>query len=379
MAIISLPVSHNSTSLSDVTGSLIATLNALPGDINAEVNVTELATLLQSLSNVLSPATATLSNATIEALATNLTSVNSNLQAYEGALASFPPAEIGRSSTEQIAELISIAATKYDLMTVWAPETWSIVFVFMYAIISKLVLLWCVPRIGRPSPARGKTTSDLEQTSISSGDMMTVERRLEIESRSNLILSTIVLGIQLAAFDLLRVPMTYISLRDYKLIIIAIKLVVLPYALELIFSEPHAHIYIHHILTFALLFLGQITVFYTRDFELFRLGQWWILQASTEQATYLGMLLSHMSNYHKLLGNHPNRQKHLLSWAARIMTFASWIGYFQKLVPIALTIYWLVRMWTELAEASALGRFWLAWCVMLLTALLIMQILFCDQ
>jgi hypothetical protein len=137
------------------------------------------------------------------------------------------------------------------------------------------------------------------------------------------------------------------------------------------------------------------------DVLFFRLLQWWILQASTEQvssfpqpsrisrsqrsipipeqSTYLAMLTYHTSEYLQLRGLYPRLQQWLLVLAARSMNFTRWIAYPQKFIPIGFATYWLARMWTEQVAYSALGRFWLAWCVMLLVVLVLMQVWFCEE
>ncbi|KZS90834.1 hypothetical protein SISNIDRAFT_488122 [Sistotremastrum niveocremeum HHB9708] len=375
--------------LNNVSIDLSATLQSLPPAFDAQLNVSQLAFLFQSLISAITPAIETISSATVQSLATNVTYVAANLQALEGALQDMPPAEVNRSSVEELTNLIAIGATKYDFTTLWAPETWSVLFVFMYAVAAKMTLVLLVPKIRRSPPS---TTLPTLEKSGSVGDTttrtMSPEKiRIDAEQRvramyrhaSNLLMSTIVLVIQLCGYRLFGVPGTFIRVEDYRLVVLAIKLILLPYGLELLFSDPHSHIYLHHILTFGLLFVGQLTAYETKDLLLARITQWWILQASTEQATYFGMLCFHTSAYLQVLDSRPRLRQNLLVVASRSMTFASWIAYPQKFIPIGFAIYWLGRMWVELEKASAVGRFWLGWCTILLVALIIMQTWFCDE
>ena len=86
----------------------------------------------------------------------------------------------------------------------------------------------------------------------------------------------------------------------------------------------------------------------------------------------------HYATYLKLKGRQPRLQRKLLSVSYRSLAFTKFITFPQKLGPAIMALYWLAKMWKDVDE-KPVGRFWLAWCTVLLSALLTLQVKFCDD
>ncbi|TNY17030.1 hypothetical protein DMC30DRAFT_433032, partial [Rhodotorula diobovata] len=112
--------------------------------------------------------------------------------------------------------------------------------------------------------------------------------------------------------------------------------------------------------------------------KFFRLAQYLILQATTEQSTYASMVAYHFYNYLRVQNHRPQLQRRLLVVTHTLLRFTRYITFPQKLVPCAFAVYWLARMWTEIDD-KAWGRAWIVWCTTILSLLMILQIRFCDD
>lgn len=53
--------------------------------------------------------------------------------------------------------------------------------------------------------------------------------------------------------------------RDLQLLSLAIKFLLVGYGAELLFADVHWEIYMHHLFTFGLLFMGQLAAFETKS------------------------------------------------------------------------------------------------------------------
>lgn len=110
----------------------------------------------------------------------------------------------------------------------------------------------------------------------------------------------------------------------------------------------------------------------------FRLAQWLILQATTEQSTFAAMICYHLSTYLKTQNHRPGLQRSLLRASWRLLKFTEVITFPQKIVPAGMALYWLARMWHDI-DSTTDGRFWLGWATSLISVLLLLQVKFCDD
>ena len=203
----------------------------------------------------------------------------------------------------------------------------------------------------------------------------------------------------------------------------AIKLLLGTYAGELLFGSSYIgdDILMHHLATFVLLLFGQIAAFRTHcEFfswqwhvsfgraeplltpaapRFFRMAQFLLLQATTEQLTYLAMVFKHYSSF---LGLQGKQQTSALKLATVFMGWTRFITWPQKVVPVVFALYWSGRsesvsrlmgltlgpgltssvtslVWSALDEPGSLGQAWLGTSTALIVALLLLQVYFCDQ
>ncbi|GAA5919814.1 hypothetical protein JCM6882_006488 [Rhodosporidiobolus microsporus] len=367
--------------------SLSATLASLPSTLTS-ANLTLLSSLLSTLSSDLSPAFPSLSSLQQEALLTNTTYLASSLSTLNSSLLSqLPAADIADApSPADLVSVIVVGATKYDIMTVWAPEVWGIVVAYGMAAGLKVAMELLTGRRAVRRTQEALLREGREKGEGSGGQVSkeAAEGALRKPAKAalghllNLTTSTIVLILQIMAWRLFVLPSTPIRATDVHYLSSGMKVLLIGYVCDLLFGDLRPEIYLHHCFTFALLLIGQIAAFQTKSPKFFRLAQYLILQATTEQTTYASMCLYHFYNYLRIQSHRPALQHRLLVSTYRLLRFTRWITFPQKIAPAALALYWLVRMWHEIDDSSW-GRTWIVWCTMILSLLLILQIKFCDD
>ncbi|TNY17102.1 Proteophosphoglycan ppg4, partial [Rhodotorula diobovata] len=361
-----------------VVASLGATLTSLPATLTS-VNTSLLSSLFSELALDLEPALPSLGAAQQEALLSNTTWLAAQSGQLSAVAAQLPPAELRDLSHDSLLQLIKIASTRYSIMTVHAPEIWSTLLLFAIAAGTKVALcaLLSSTAICRAQDVLckrlgGEADRDLARAKLQK------PARAALGHLSNLLLGTVALVMQLVAWRLFVLPSQPIQYADYAWFSLALKLVLVGYGADLLFGDVRPEIYLHHFFTFALLFVGQLAVFETKSPKFFRLAQYLILQATTEQSTYASMVAYHFYNYLRVQNHRPQLQRRLLVVTHTLLRFTRYITFPQKLVPCAFAVYWLARMWTEIDD-KAWGRAWIVWCTTILSLLMILQIRFCDD
>lgn len=98
-------------------------------------------------------------------------------------------------------------------------------------------------------------------------------------------------------------------------------------------TDPGPGSFLHHVMTFLLLILGQMTVYHVPTPKLFRLCDWLILQATLEQPTYAAMALYHSATYLRLQDAKEQGFKRRLRLATGLMKFMRWFTWPQKVCP----------------------------------------------
>ncbi|GAA5999369.1 uncharacterized protein JCM10292_001239 [Rhodotorula paludigena] len=361
-----------------VAASLGASLESLPAALTS-VNTTLLSSLLSAFSSDLEPVLPSLGTAQREQLLSNTTWLAENTAALASIASKLPPADAAASSHETLLALIKIAVTKYDVFSLYSCDVWSALFLFILAILFKAALALLLS----PSAIR-RTRTALEDQYGGEVDRDFARARLQKPARAllghlmNLVVSTAALVFQLMAYRLFALPGQPVTFDDFVYFSIALKLIIFSYAADLLFGDVRPEIYAHHFFTFALLFVGQMAVFETKSPKFFRMAQWLILQATTEQSTYAAMVSYHALTYLKVQDHRPKLQRRLLAIAHKLLVFTKYITWVQKVAPAAFSLYWLGRMWYEIDDI-AWGRAWLGWSSLIIALLLLLQIKFCDD
>lgn len=365
--------------LSASLSSIITSLGSLPPSLLNGIDVQQLNTTFLALSNDVGPVLLSLGQIQQDALLMNTTWLAHNLQSLGGLVSSIPAEDRVGISRTGLAQLVYWGSYRYDVLTVWIPDVWGVLLVYMIAIITKFAREAMVNRKAislvknRLSIERGLPVTDEEATFI-----LTKSSKAVISHALNLVMATISLSLQLSAWRLLVVPATPLRVRDGQLLYLAVKMLVIAYGCEMLFADIHFEIYVHHVVTYSIIFFGAIVNYYTKSSKTLRFCQWILLQATLEQPEYLSMTCYHFSTYLRVQGIRPKAQRTLLATAWTTMTITKYITYPQRLLPVAFAAYWLVRMWKEM-HASLCGRAWLGFCTTLIICLVAIQVKFCDD
>ncbi|BGP23024.1 hypothetical protein JCM10295v2_001917 [Rhodotorula toruloides] len=365
--------------LPKVVASFGAAISSLPSQLVSTTNVPLLSSQLSHLAADLSPALPTLGAAQQEALLSNATWLAGQTSLLSSFVARLPAAERNSASHDELLALIQIASTRYDLLTVWTPDVWSLLFLFLVAILLKTVLslLLSPSAVRRARGAlRGKYGVDLEGEVARSA--LQKPARSALGHILNLLVSIAALIFQLLAWRLFVLGSQPMRLVDYQYFLVALKLVLLSYAVDLVFGDVRPEIFLHHTFTFLLMFVGQIAAYETKSPKFFRFAQYMLLQATLEQSTYLAMFLYHFSTYLRMQDHRPDLQARCIKVAHKLLVFTTWITWVQKIGPAAFALYWIGSMWRDV-DGMDWGKTWLVWSTIILALLLLLQTKFCDD
>ncbi|BGO89819.1 hypothetical protein JCM10020v2_001453 [Rhodotorula toruloides] len=369
--------------LPKVVASFGAAVSSLPSQLISSTDVPLLSSQLSHLASDLSPALSTLGAAQQEALLTNATWLAGQTSQLSSLVARLPAAERVSTSHDELLALIQIASTRYDLLTVWTPDVWSLLFLFLVAILLKTILALSLSpaAIRRARGAlRGKYGVDLDgdiarsalQKPARSASTRAPPQPPRLHRRPNLPTP------QLLAWRLFVLGSEPMRLLDYQYFLIALKLVLLGYAVDLVFGDVRPEIFLHHTFTFLLMFVGQLAAYETKSPKFFRFAQYMLLQATLEQSTYLAMVAYHISTYLRTQDHRPDLQALCVKAAHKLLVFTTWITWVQKMGPAAFALYWIGSMWRDI-DGLGWGRTWLAWSTLILALLLLLQTKFCDD
>ncbi|KAK4056164.1 hypothetical protein OIO90_002895 [Microbotryomycetes sp. JL221] len=368
-------------SLDQSLSDLATALNSLPTSLsNSLLQLPQLlSTLSQDVSN-LTPSLSTIVNQ--KQIETILLDSETSITTLNQLLNQVPNNDIEASDHDTLIALIQIGTTKYDIMTMWSPDVWSIMVMFILALICKIMTLLFV---NKKAIARVEfEMSNSMKTFQTKQDQELIKLKLMKPTKAmighglNAIMSTLVLAFQIAAWRLFVLPQQPMRFNDVRYLCVAMKLLTIGYAVDITFGDVNGEIILHHLFTFGLLMAGQICVFETRSPKFFRLANWLILQATLEQPTYVAMMCYHASTRLKLQQHRSNLQKLLLKISYVNLVLTKWITFPQKIVPAVMSLYWLGRMWNDIDDVVE-GRFWIGWCLTLVVVLLVLQVKFCDD
>ncbi|BGP46288.1 hypothetical protein JCM10450v2_002130 [Rhodotorula kratochvilovae] len=368
---------ETAASIPSAVSTLSSALSALPPNLS-HTNLTLLSSLLAGFSADLAPLLPSLAAAQQEALLTNTTFLAGQLSQLGAVTAQIPPGDVAGASPDDLVSIIEIGTTRYSILTFWAPEVWAIVIAYGIAAALKVALTvlvsrWALKRAGQVAATQGRS----EDREANRAAVMKPAKAC-LGHALNLIASTIALILQLIAWRLFVLPSAPVRMSDIRYLSIAMKTLLVGYAADLLFGDLRPEIFLHHFFTFALLFVGQLAAFQTKSPKFFRLAQYLILQATTEQSTYSSMVAYHYYNYLRVQDYRPQLQQRLLRITYKLLRFTRWITFPQKLAPCAFAVYWLARMWNEIDD-KAWGRAWIVWCTMILSLLMVLQVVFCDD
>ncbi|GAA5971558.1 hypothetical protein JCM11641_000639 [Rhodosporidiobolus odoratus] len=362
-----------------VVQSLNSALTTLPSTLTT-ANLSLLASLLSTLSSDLTPALPSLASLQLETILTNTTYLAQNLGQLSAVTSQIPKSDVSDApSPADLIAVIEIGVTKYDILTVWAPEVWAVVGMFAISAGLKIAMELLVKRssVRRTQEALMRKSSGAVDRDRAR-EVVRKPAKAALGHSLNCITSTFALVLQCMAWRLFVLPGTPLRMNDIRLLSSAMKILLVGYGADLLFGDLRPEIFLHHFFTFALLLLGQLAAFETKSPKFFRMAQYLILQATTEQTTYLSMVFYHFYTYLRVQDHRPKVQRSLLRAAQILLNFTRWITFPQKMAPAAFAVYWLVRMWGEVDDV-AWGKAWIICCTIILSLLMILQIRFCDD
>lgn len=251
--------------LSSSLSSIVTSLVSLPPSLLVGVSVQNLNTTFTALSNNVGPILQSLRAAQADAFLSNSTWVANNLQQLGSVIASIPTEDTATLSQEGLAELLEYGTFRYTVLTVWSPDVWGVLLVFIIAIITKL---GTVVMVNRRSISLVKAHLSEPGSPISNNEavfILTKSTKAMIAHSINLVMSTFVLCLQLSAWRLFVVPGTPMRAADGKLLTAAVKALLITFGCEMLFADVHVEIYVHHLFTFGLLFIGEIVTYHTKS------------------------------------------------------------------------------------------------------------------
>ncbi|BGO97929.1 hypothetical protein RTBOTA2_001370 [Rhodotorula toruloides] len=318
--------------------------------------------------------------AAVEELTTAFAPANT-LPAMHLLLARRPDIDLPNITSASPAVIKGIIAdtSTYEILTMWAPDIWAIVLCYTFAALLKgsLELMLRGEAVERAWAAvRGKEGKNGIEVADAKA-RLAVPAKAALSHFFNLFLSTFTLILQVCAWRLFIVPETPVRLFDIKLLMAALKLLLVGYAADLLFSDLCIEVFLHHLFTFALLVVGQIAAFKTSEIKFSRLAQWLILQATLEQTEYIALGCYHLSKFFALQ-DRPDASKRFLKTAYRSMVVSSYVCWVQKFMPVAFAIYWLEKLWEEV-DNLPWGKAWCGLATTVISLLLILQVRFCDD
>ncbi|GJN88336.1 hypothetical protein Rhopal_001301-T1 [Rhodotorula paludigena] len=338
--------------------ALSSALGGLSSNLSP-ANLTLLSSLLSEFADSLSPSLPTLAAAQQEALLSNTTFLTAQLDELGAVTAQIPLSDLQKASPADLQALILIGTTRYDVFTFWAPDIWAITWLFGVAALLKVAVVLLVNRKAVKRTAvvqRGKGV--VEDVELSRAALMK-PAKAALGHMLNLVVSIVAIILQLLAYRLFVLPGGPIRMSDFRYLMAAIKALLIGYGSDLLFGDLRPEIFLHHFMTFILLFVGQLAAFQTKS-------------------TYAAMAAYHLYNYLRVQDHRIGMQSSLLRTAYALLRFTRWITFPQKVVPAAFALAWLGMMWDDI-DSMPWGRAWIGICTSFVTLLLILQVKFCDD
>ncbi|ORY88610.1 hypothetical protein BCR35DRAFT_263328 [Leucosporidium creatinivorum] len=315
-----------------------------------------------------------------QSLLSNATWISANLAQLGDYISRLPVDDVRHADHDTLVALIQ-SGTPYDLGMLWSPDLYAIMTAFAIAIFAKIALMMLVTRksvnrVRNYAMEEGKVAMDSETARA----RLVKPAKAAISHILNLVVATVGLGLQLAAYRAFVIPGMPFRLDDLKYLTVAVRTILVCYAADFLLGleSMNPEVVFHHCMTLGLLGCGQIIVFKTHSPKFFRLCAYLLLQATAEQTTYLAMACYHSATLLARQNHRPDQQRRLLRISWYSLRISKFITYPQKLVPAIIALVWLGEMKRDV-EGSADGRFWLAWATILIATLLILQVKFCDD
>ncbi|GAA6021009.1 hypothetical protein JCM10207_003887 [Rhodosporidiobolus poonsookiae] len=357
-----------------VVDSLTSSLVSLPPSLTS-TNLTLLSTLLSSFANDVAPVLPDLAGDQQEALLSNSTWLAEQTSQLAALAAQLPASDVEQASHADLVAMIQMAYRRYSIWTLWSPDLWTITLLYLIGTICKVAL------VGLLSPAAiSRTHRVLEDDKGLVGvDRELARAVLQKPARTMLgnvlcqCTGTAALVFQLMAWRFFALPAEHMRMEDVMYMFTALKLVLIGYGAELLFTDQRPAVYLHHGFTFILLFIGQLAVYETKNPKFFFLANWLLLQATTGQILYCGLIFYPCYQYLRVQNYRPDLQRRLLHATYGCLWITKWILIPQKLIPAAFCLYWIGRMWNDVASI-AWGRAWLAFAVIVITLMLVLQL-----
>ena len=187
-----------------------AAAQALPSSLTANMDLVALSTQLKSLAQVLQPISTEANNVQVENVLANLTYLSNNLVALSHVVDLVPTRERTLASRETLLALIKLGTTRFDVWTVWAPELWVLLGTFFLVLLLKSTSAYLLS-----GKARRRAVGSLAATEIgatlstvtTAATSQLARKAVSIQAHTlNLVMSTIALAFQLAAYRVFAVP-----------------------------------------------------------------------------------------------------------------------------------------------------------------------------
>lgn len=174
--------------ITEAIASFAAAVAALPAPL-LTINSTLLSSLLSKVASDLAPALPTLAQAQQETLLTNSTFLAGQFASLSSFLGGQAQVNLSTVSHEDAIAIVEIRATRYDIMTVWAPECWVLVALFVTAALLKLALVGmltpqAIGRAARAAAAAAATTTSTSLQKPSSEGRELARMRLQKAARA---------------------------------------------------------------------------------------------------------------------------------------------------------------------------------------------------
>ncbi|GAA6011648.1 hypothetical protein JCM11491_004720 [Sporobolomyces phaffii] len=369
--------SHAPGTLPAVIHDLSSSISSLPAQLST-VNTTLLSALLSTLSDELRPVAPSLSVGLQQKLLSDSDFVKSHISELGGLVARIPDKTLEKSSTVDVASLIRLFNDRYTIWTVYSPDLWAILLLFSIAVAVKLATNVALDK-GSIARAQRVFAEQNKGVVVKEEIARGILRRPVISAIGrglNLVASLIALGLQLSAWHIFVISSTSEPVRfdEVARLYLALKILLVSYGADLLVGDYPYGSYLHHIFTFVLMGVGQITVVETSNPHFYRLAQWLVLQGTALPTTFLSLFFYHTRAYFAAqgLGYRPQLQRNLLKGAYHTLRVTKYLCYAQKFIPALFSIYWLGQMWDDM-KTNPYGQAWLFLCTVTLSALLVLQ------
>ncbi|GAA5931468.1 uncharacterized protein JCM15063_001476 [Sporobolomyces koalae] len=361
------------STVSDALNHLADSLRSLPPQASI-ANITELSTLLSQFSSDVAPLLSVVLKNEEQAFLSNSTWISEHLAEVEHLIARLPSSTVQHASRTELIELVKFDSLKYTIWQIWSPDVWTLLLFFFIAIVAKVLFN---VGLNKRAVERTRVAMSAQYGHEVETDVARTVLRKNVGSILgwilNITVETTCLILQLCAWRLFAINSEMVRIRDIQILLIVIKTLLISYIADLLLGDHGADVYLHHVFSFILLFVGQCTFFDTHNPLFFRLATWMLLQATLIIPIYVGLGLIQVQRYYQLQNYKPQDQLKFLGWSHKFLRVTSWVYIPQKLIPAAFCLYWLGKMWNDVKHSSW-GIAWLVIATVTVTLLLFLQV-----